>query len=1082
MLFIYRSNYLEELLGRLAVTVSVPQTGVMVPETIIVQSQGMARWLSLQLAGKLQISANLDCAFPAAFIWRLLRHMAADEENMLAAYEPDSMLWAIMELLTAQKNNPDYGEVAGYLANDANGLRRWQLAARLAALFDKYMAYRPDWFRQWPADMSRWQADLWQIMAARYGTVHRAAMQDRLLRLLKPQAGKDEPNDIIGNLERLSIFGIPALPPSQFAVLARLSELLDVHLFLLAPCREFWTDLVSARTMAQARLAGGGIDPNADLHFEEGCPLLLSMGSLGREFQILLQDSGVPCLEDDFFVESGGGTALALLQDDILNGRNSCINSPDDRPNLAADDHSLTIQVTHSPMREVEILYDQLLDWLTDTSLEPGDILVMTPDINLYAPLVDAVFANPEDAAIPFTIADGPVGGAVIRGFLALLALNKNAGASEIMALLQYEPLRARFAVQAQDLETLEVWIRESGIKWGLERKSSPSRHGSWLAGLERLLMGYICGGVGLAQVTGIAPQDVLVDDILPCDVLEGGDGVLLANLLNFVGALRRLLDCPSRSLAAWADFFSGVLDDFFIIDDDNLRQSQTIRRQLAAIQRAAAASGSAENIDIEVIKAHLREKLAASQGSGNFLCGRVTFCQMAPMRSIPFPVICLLGMNDNAFPRHDRPLSFDLMAQARRPGDRSRRRADDRYLFLETIISARRNLYISYMGLGNRDGRQLPPSVLVSELLDHLGRRLGLAASEVERRFMVWHPLQPFSRRYFTGSLYSYCRRNREMAGCLGMNRPWEGLGKDFTLKQEACDSVLLADFIDFFAHPVRFLLRRRLGVTLDDYYDKLDDREPFGVDHLSRYKITGELTEINLTGRAINDEILAAGQQRGQLPEGETGRFYFENSRAAAGRLAARLHDFTAAPPMAAERVQLDLTVFTLSGSLDHISAAGQYLYRPIVIKSMKYKDYVQGWIYHLLLCALRPDLALETVFIGLDGRKAWPPMAADKAMANLRELAGAFAAGQYRPLPLYPKSTLAYAKARWAGRKKLAHTAALERAENVWSRSGYYDAPENTDPYFTAAFGFSQLPLMAAAEFNFISLAELLLAAAV
>lgn len=1086
MLFIHRSNHLEKLLERLAETLSVPQARVLAPDTIIVQSQGMARWLSLQLADKLGISANLDCAFPAAFIWRLLReYVAENEKNALTAYEPDTMVWAIMELLEEKKSSPNFIEVASYLKNDINGLHCLQLSLRLAELFDKYMAYRPDWFQEWPVEMSLWQAELWQALEARYGATHRAALQARLLNQLSSQAAEHKLTGVISNLERLNIFGIPALPPSQFAVFAQLAELIDVHIFLLVPCREFWTDLVSAKTLVQARLASGGMDPEADLHFDEGCPLLVSMGSLGREFHILL-DNTAQALDDDFFVEPGQTTALTVLQDDILNGRSPHDDSLSSTPELSDDDRSLMIHVTHSPVREVEVLYDQLLDLLTDPDLEPGDILVMTPDINLYAPLVDAIFSN-SDMAIPFSIADGPVSGAIIRGFLNLLEISERARASEIMALLHYEPLRMRFAIQSADLDTIEMWIRESGIKWGLEHTSTQPRHGSWLAGLERLLMGYICGGEGLSQVTEPEPGNILVDNILPCDILEGGDGVLLTNLLNFIGALRRLLDCPPRALADWPVFFNRVLDDFFIINDENLSQAQFIRQQFAALKQSAIDSGSSETIGAEVIKSYLQDKLASSQGSGNFLCGRVTFCQMAPMRSIPFPIICLLGMNDNAFPRHDRPLSFDLTAQKRRLGDRSRR-ADDRYLFLETIISARRHLYISYTGLSDLDSRQLPPSVLVSELLDHLARRLELTASEASKRFMVWHPLQPFSKRYFTGKLYSYCRRNREMAGMLGTNQAWEGLGKTFAYgrirtassKNETYDTVSLPDFIDFFAHPVRFLLRHRFGVNLDDYYDELEDREPFGMDHLNRYKITAQLTDVSLSGLATTDEILVAGQQRGQLPEGETGKFYFEKSREAAKRLTTQLQDFTTTP-QSTEKVQLDLAIFTLSGNLK-ITAAGQYFYRPVTIKSMKYKDYVQGWINHLLVCVLRPDLQLATVFIGLDGRKTWEPLAADIAMAHLLELAKAFDAGQYRPLPLYPKSSLVYARARWAGSKKIEHEAALERAEQAWSTGGYYDAPENSDPYFIAAFGSAKLPLMTAAEFNFIGLAELLLANAV
>ncbi len=1083
MLFIYRSNHLEELLGRLSGILAIPQARVMTPETIIVQSQGMARWLSINLADRLGISANLDCAFPATFIWRLLREGATDLD--LAPYEPDSMLWAIMELLEVQKNDPNFDEVATYLDNDPADLRRYQLATRLATLFDQYMAYRPDWFRRWPDEISQhWQADLWRILSARYGNSHRAALQDRLLTTLLAQqlSGQQEVRGKLKNIERLSIFGIPALPPSQFEVFRHIAELIDVHLFLLAPCREFWTDFVGAKEMVRARLASGGMDPEADLHFEEGCPLLVSMGNLGREFQILMQDSVADCQEDDFFIESGQESALAILQDDILNGR----NPKNTAPLVPSDqDHSLMIHVSHSPMREVEILYDQLLNLLEDPELEPSDILVMTPDISLYAPLVDAVFTNAQDVNIPFTITDGPIGGAVVLGFIDLLGLDERGGASTVMSLLQYEPLRSRFTIGASDLDILEHWVRESGIKWGLH-DTSHVRPSSWLAGIERLLMGYVFGGQQLEQIIGHCPgTPLLVDDILPCDVLEGKDGILLGRFLNFIKALNHLVNtCSPRPLAAWPAFFIQILEDFFVSNDDNLPQIKLIREHLIALGQAAAASGSRADISFEVVKAHIKEQLAtSSKGSGDFLSGRVAFCQMAPMRSIPFSVICLLGMNDHAFPRHEKPLSFDLSVSPRRLGDRSRR-ADDRYLFMETIISARQHLYISYTGLSDQDSRQLPPSVLVSELLDHLSHRLGMTSKETALRFVVWHPLQPFSKRYFANNLFSYCRRNRKMAEQLSINQQWGGFFTGFKGRQnETCTIVHLDDFINFFVHPVRFFLRHRFGIYLDDYYNELIDREPFSLGGLARYSMTNQILQTNLTNHQLADDTCLAEQQRGQLPAGEMGKFYFEQSQKAADQMTDQLADFTSCTVLAPVTFDLDLS-FTLSGQLDNLCTTGQYLYRPVSIASMKYKDYVQIWIRHLLISALRPNLGIDTIFVGLNGSKTYSPLAANKALQELQDLARVFRVGQHGPLPLYPKSSLTYAKSKWGGRQKLTHTAALERAQGVWSNKSYYEPPENSDPYLAAAFGYSMdipdKPLQDIDDsFDFAQLAELLLA---
>ena len=97
-------------------------------------------------------------------------------------------------------------------------------------------------------------------------------------------------------------------------------------------------------------------------------------------------------------------------------------------------------------------------------------------------------------------------------------------------------------------------------------------------------------------------------------------------------------------------------------------------------------------------------------------------------MRTVPFRVVCLVGMNDTAYPRHDRAPGFDLIAQDPRPGDRTTR-DDDRYLFLEALLSARDVFYLSYVGRSIRDNSPIPPSVLVSELLDYTGAMVTRAS-----------------------------------------------------------------------------------------------------------------------------------------------------------------------------------------------------------------------------------------------------------------------------------------------------------------------------------------------------------------
>jgi exodeoxyribonuclease V gamma subunit len=189
--------------------------------------------------------------------------------------------------------------------------------------------------------------------------------------------------------------------------------------------------------------------------------------------------------------------------------------------------------------------------------------------------------------------------------------------------------------------------------------------------------------------------------------------------LIERVDEFKKPLD-QRRRLDEWADLLDGALDSFFAVSEQTEREFQILRGQLEFLRRQQRDAGFTRPIGRAALLERLGPALEDDLLQAGFLAGGVTFCSFKPMRSIPFRIVCLVGMNDGAFPRSTQRLGFDLMAQSPRLGDRSTRE-DDRYLFLETLLSARDRLYISYVGQSVKDNSPAPPSVLVSELLDYV-------------------------------------------------------------------------------------------------------------------------------------------------------------------------------------------------------------------------------------------------------------------------------------------------------------------------------------------------------------------------
>ncbi len=649
----YHSNRLETLADQLAAVVSRPMGSPLAPEIVIVQSNGMARWLSLHLARHLGVCSNIRFPFPAAFVWEMFQAVLPEVPET-SSFEPAVLTWRLMDLLQNLEETPCFRPLGAYL-EEGDDFRRIELAYRIADTFDQYLVYRPDWITRWEAgEDDHWQAELWRRLTAD-GGVHRVRVQQDFFRTLAATNLDSAPLP-----ERICLFGIPAMPPVYLEIFARLAERMEVHLFLLNPCREYWGDIVAERDIARR---GVDVDPEG-LYLAVGNPLLASLGKQGRDFIDLIQE--VPGGVIEAFQEPPEDGLLHCLQKDILNLRQ---RGGGDHPatRVRADDRSLRVHACHSPMREVEVLYDQLLAlFQAHPELQPADVVVMTPDIEAYGPAIEAVFASADGQRhIPFSIADRSVRAEspVTDAFFGLLELaGSRFDANRVLALLETEAVRRRFDLVEDDLTLVHRWVRETGIRWGIDSASRAALdlpalgENTWRAGLERLLLGYALPGENRR----------LLGDILPYDEVEGEQAQVMGRLRTFAAAVFELdkVLAGHQSLAQWHETLSWVLDQFLTPAETQARELQTLRTALDKIRDDGALAQYDHGVSLDVMESCLRRHLDRPEGGGGgFLTGGVTFCVMVPMRSIPFPVLCLIGMNDDSYPRRNRPLGFDLMA-----------------------------------------------------------------------------------------------------------------------------------------------------------------------------------------------------------------------------------------------------------------------------------------------------------------------------------------------------------------------------------------------------------------------------------
>jgi len=514
------------------------------------------------------------------------------------------------------------------------------------------------------------------------------------------------------------------------------------------------------------------------------------------------------------------------------------------------------------------------------------------------------------------------------------------------------------------------------------------------------------------------------------------------------------------RTLGEWSETLKQLLEGFFLAHETTEREVQVLRgalNDLAGMQEIAAFD---EKIDINVIKCYLGRSLEKEGFGSGFVTGGITFCAMLPMRSIPFKVICLVGLNNDAYPRQSKPLSFDLMAENPQKGDRSRR-DDDRYLFLEVILSARKTLYVSYVGQGIRDNSLIPPSVLVSELLDYVEQGFETKREFILDCIVTRHRLQPFSPEYFKKNkkLFSCSVGNLQTARRMLEDRrqpvPFISKGLPDPAGEE-WKRVDLVDLCSFFGNPARFLLQRRLKLFLTEETSILEEREAFDITGLEKYLIEENLMKRRLEGHDLED-FLPLTKAGGLLPHGTVGECTYDGLSRGIEGFAAQISSYMQGEALEPLEVDLPMAGFRITGRIGSIYPERVMQYRYAKVKP---KDRLKIWIHHLVLNTLKADnyprIAMLAGLMPKGKDRVWvawqfPPM--DKGDAIPEDLLVKYRAGLVMPLHFFPESSFEYARMLFERNK--AEEDALRSARNIWEGNNY-NRGEREDPYYQLCFG--------------------------
>ncbi|MFP8965236.1 exodeoxyribonuclease V subunit gamma [Pokkaliibacter sp. CJK22405] len=1077
-LMIIHANHSEDLRDVLVNWVQRHPLAPLEKELVLVQSNGISQWLKLALAepvrrGGVGIAASMDTLLPSRFLWQAYRAvLGEDTVPPESPFDKPLLTWRLMRLLPALIGRPAFAPLARFLEDDDDGRKCHQLSARLADLFDQYQVYRADWLADWAAgsdsiltsrrgavpldENNRWQSELWRVLLEDVGEqsqTSRAAVHQRFMQAVEEQANQPRPR---GLPRRLLVFGLSSLPQQGLEVLAAIAKWTQVLMCVHNPCEHYWGNIIADKDLLRAERRRQQLKPGQAMEIPDDAlhlhahPLLAAWGKQGRDFIGLLDDHDqLDSYQQhflqhqqrvDLFRSMGEDRLLGQLQDDIRDLRPRS-ESRERWPAVPVADESIRFHVVHSAQREVEVLHDQILNALSeDPTLRPRDIIVMVPDINVYAHHVQAVFGlhdRHDSHHVPFSLSDRSQRqqDPVLNAFDQLLSLGlSRISVSDVMDMLEVAALRARFGIEEADIPVLHRWISQANVRWGLHAEQRGSlalpempEQNSWLFGVRRMLLGYATGNSGAWQ------------GIEPLDEVGGLEARLLGPLVQLLAMLEQSWRwlVQSHSVSDWCQGLRQLLNDFFLPED--ARSAVTLEQITTVLDRWQAASELsrfAAPFPVPVVREHLLSALEESGLSQPFFAGSVTFATLMPMRAIPFRRIYLLGMNDGDYPRNRIPMDFDLMGQDYRPGDRSRRE-DDRYLFLEALLSAREHLHISWIGRSIHDNTERPPSVLVAQLRDHLEATWQTAsATPLLDQLTLWHPLQPFSKTYFTANsgFFSYASQWRSSHDAKTQDDNTQPLPA--FAWEEPLTLRLLSDFL---RDPAKSFLRGRLGVSFERDALVSEDIEPFALDGLTRWQLQNELIQLQrlaVDSGEAREPALQLGleriQRRGELSAGQFAALQeevlkepmetlFDEYRQACERYPHLISDL----PINQRFTLSSGAAFELEDWLDQCRSSseigGQQQTARIILSSTGMLDKQQYrldkllpyWLAHVAGSMVYPGL--ETLVISKNGTVRMPALGAGfNALGYLSSVIEAWHLSLHRPLGAMAESSFAYIKA--------------------------------------------------------------------
>ncbi|CAL1329023.1 exodeoxyribonuclease V subunit gamma [Candidatus Providencia siddallii] len=1021
MFKIYHSNQLFSLKNLIIDIIKNKQfSNPFEEEIIIVENFEISQWLQIELTKYFGITCNIHYKLPRDFILEMIYKILPDISKN-NHYTKNLIKWRIITILPKIINNKKLKELKFYIKNDIDGRKLHQLSEKIANLFESYMIYRPKLITQWEKNKlininnknQSWQKKLWRELF-----VYRKTLEKKTQHLLTIHKifikFLSAPNYLKNFFpKRIFIYGISSLPPIYIQILNIISKYTDIYLMFKNPCKHF---LKYNKYLLCLDITKQQKKPiNINKKEKKINPLLVSWGKLGNDFLKLI--TNIKNSKKFFiFTDTNRLTLLENIKQDILDSKNNIqlgktiekYKTSKNKRLINLLDNTITFNSCYNIKKEIENLYEKLLEFFEkDNTLTPKDILVKVSNIEVYTPYIYAIFSKDKsENYIPFSILNKkPLkSNPIIQAFISLLNLPKvRFFKDQIFDLLDISAISKKFDINENELDILNNWINKYEIKFGLDNNNFKDlnlpiiNQNTWEFGLKKILSKY-----------SINKDFKSLDNIFSYDKYNNTKLKLINKLFFFIETLKkwRILLKKKYSLKKWKNIYKELINDFFIINDNTEIILTLLKNQLYKIINTATTSGHTKHIKSLLIRDELLISINEKKENYNFFTGSVTFCTFTQMKSIPFKIICLLGMNDNVFPRNITQENFDLKKNKIILGDK-KTDYEDKYLFLETLISTTKIFYLSYIGISiNNEPRN--PSILIEELLNYICQNFRIIGTEnlnvddsykiLKKHLITKHNNIQFKKENFFNKTKNQNYINKSLKKTI-ITKSKNKQNSFLIKKNKIITKINIEELLNFYNNPIKFFFQKKLNVYFSEEKESFDS-EPFYFNKLQLHNLYKKILDFSIKNKNIKS-IYDKLKIEGKLPINNFDKILWKESIKNTSHLIKKIKEHNEKP--FDYYIKCKIKNININGSLKNIYKTGILRYQPNYINA---NNFIRLWIEHLFFNFKISEK--ETTILDINNNYyKFPSIEKKKNLNYLELLIMGYLKGQNSPLLLLNNS---------------------------------------------------------------------------